>query len=205
MPSASRPLSEPARQRRFLLLAAALFPLAVRAEGPGPDGEGAPSPSQGYPVSLAQLQQAVAPRFPRRYPVSGLLNVDLMAPKLACLPQENRLRAELPLEVAGPALNRRHEGSFDVDFGLRYEASDRTVRAHQLRLHRLRFPTLRPNVVELLEMYIPALVDQSLQEVVLHELRPQDLRMLDVMGMQPGNITVTETGLRIGLVPKALS
>lgn len=196
------------QRRRFLLhtsflcLLPGAFGGAGLALAAGEDGEA--SKPAGYAVSLAQMQEAMGERFPKRYPVQGLLNVDMLAPRLQLLPEQNRLRAEMPVEAAGPALNRRHEGSFEIDFGLRFEASDRTLRAHQLRLGRLRFPSLQPNVVSLLEMYVPALAEQSLKEVVLHELRPQDLRMLDVMGMQPGDITVTRTGLLVGVVPKPL-
>jgi hypothetical protein len=43
-----------------------------------------------------------------------------------------------------------------------------------------------------------------LQEVVLHQLRPKDLAIVDSMGMQPGSITVTDKGLVIGFVLKPL-
>ena len=130
-------------RRRTLLLS---LPLAMG--GPalglaaGTDTEDRPEQPKGYPVSLAQMQQAVAKRFPRRYPVQGLLDLDLQTPRLHLLPEQNRLRAEMAVAAAGPALNRVHQGSFDVDFALRYEPSDRTLRAHQLRLARLTFPTL---------------------------------------------------------------
>ncbi len=158
----------------------------------------------GYKVSLAQMQQGVGTRFPRRYPVQGLLDLELQTPRLQLLPEQNRLRAEMAVVAAGPALNRAHQGSFDVDFGLRYEPSDRTLRAHQLRLARLAFPTLQPRVSEMLNAYAPRLADQSLREGVLHELSAQDLRAVDAMGMQPGEITITTTGLVVGLVPKPL-
>ncbi len=196
----------PMKRRSFIstlcLAQGALWGVAASATE---EDDGRPGRPPGYPVSLAQLQEAIAPRFPVRYPVQGLLNLDLLTPRLQVLPEQNRLRAEMPVDAAGPALNRRHQGSFEVDFGLRYEASDRTLRAHQLKLGALRFPSLRPQVVELLNLYAPMLAEESLDEVVLHQLRPQDLRMLDVMGMQPGDITVTRTGLLIGLVPKPLS
>jgi len=150
------------------------------------------------------LQRSVAERFPIRYPVQGLLNLDLQPPTLSLLPAQNRLRAAMVVEAAGPALNRSHKGTFDLDFALRYEASDRTLRAHQLRIERLRFPSLQPGVEELLNTYAPALAEQSLREVVLHRLKPQDLRMADAMGMQPGAITVTDAGLVIGFVLKPL-
>jgi len=56
----------------------------------------------------------------------------------------------------------------------------------------------------MLNTYGPALAQQSMLEVVLHQLRPQDLALADVVGLQPGNITVTDAGLVIGFVPKPL-
>jgi hypothetical protein len=191
------------RRRYFLFLP---IPLALGGATSGwaadAPGEDEPERTPRYPVSLEQMQQAIAPRFPRRYPVQGLFNLDLKTPRLHVLPEQNRLRAEMQVEAAGPALNRRHEGSFDVDFALRYEASDRTLRAHQLRLEGLDFQTLPPRVTEILKLYAPALAEQSLREVVLHELTPKDLSTLDALGMQPGPITVTQNGLVIGLVRK---
>ncbi len=157
-----------------------------------------------YTVSAEQLQRAVAERFPLRYPVPGLLNLDVQVPLLRLLPALNRLGAEMAVQAAGPALQRSHQGTLALDFALRYEASDRTVRAHHLRFQRLQFPTLQPGVVALLNTYGPALAEQTLLEVVLHQLRPQDLALADVIGMQPDSITVTDAGLVIGFVRKAL-
>ena len=193
-------------RRRTLLFSLAPLALAGPALVLAADtvnGEPPDKPA-GYPVSLEQMQQAVAQRFPRRYPVQGLLNLDLQTPRLRLLPEQNRLRAEMAVQAAGPALNRAHQGTFDVDFGLRYEASDRTLRAHELRLARLDFPTLQPKVVEMLNAYAPMLADQSLREVVVHELTEKDLAPVNAMGMQPGPITVTRNGLLIGLVLKPL-
>lgn len=158
----------------------------------------------GYTVSAAQLQRAVAQHFPLRYPVPGVLNLDLQAPQLRLLPVQNRLVAQMGVEAAGPALRRGHSGSVTVDFALRYEPSDRTVRAVQLHFQNLQFPSLQPAVVELLTTYGPALAAQALQDVVLHQLSPQDLALPDTMGLQPGSITVTDQGLAIGFVNKPL-
>lgn len=192
-------------RRRTLLfsLPLALGGPALALAADAVNGEPPDRPA-GYPVSLEQMQQAVAQRFPRRYPVQGLLNLDLQTPRLQLRPEQNRLRAEMAVEAAGPALNRVHQGRFDVEFGLRYEASDRTLRAHDLRLARLDFPTLQPRVVEMLNAYAPMLADQSLKEVVVHELTAKDLATVDAMGMQPGAITVTPKGLVIALVLKPL-
>ena len=164
--------------------------------------EDAPQALPRYKVSATQLQAAVAQRFPMRYPVPGLLNLDVQVPTLRLLPALNRLSAEMVVEAAGPAFNRSHSGTLEVGFALRYEATDRTVRAHQLHFTRLQFPSLQPNVVKLLNAYGPALAEGTLLEVVVHRLRPQDLTLPDTLGMQPGSITVTDEGLTIGFVPK---
>jgi hypothetical protein len=155
-----------------------------------------------YTVSADQLQQAVAKRFPLRYPVGGLLDLNVLAPRLRLLPELNRLGTEMVVQAAGPALGRSYTGAFDLDFGLRYEASDQTIRAQQLRVNSLRFADLPEGTAELLSAYGPALAEQTLQGVVLHTLRAQDLALSDVMGLQPGTITVTPTGLVIGFVNK---
>jgi hypothetical protein len=162
---------------------------------------GAASPPS-YKVSIGQMQQALAQRFPRRYPLAGLLDLDVQAPRLRLLPEQNRLATEMGVQAGGPALRRSYSGTFDLDFALRYEASDRSIRAHQLHVNALRFADLPPRPAELLNAYGPALAEQTLQDVVLHTLRPQDLTLADVMGLQPGPITVTAQGLTIGFVAK---
>ena len=169
------------------------------------DTEDAPQAQPRFKVSAAQLQAAVAQRFPLRYPVPNLLNLDVQTPLLTLLPAQNRLGAKMVVQAAGPALNQSHEGTLELEFGLRYEPTDRTVRAHPLRFKRLQFPTLQPSSVRLISAYGQALSERTLLEVVVHRLRPQDLALPDAMGLQPGSITVTAEGLTIGLVPKPLS
>ncbi len=155
-----------------------------------------------YTVTSAQLQQAVAEKFPMRYPVGGLLELTLQPPRLRLLPEENRLGTVMVVDAAGPALSRSGSGNFDVDFALRYEASDQSIRAHKLKVNTLSLSGLPPGPAALLQAYGPALAQQSLLEVVLHKLQPKDLMLADGLGMEPGAITVTARGLVIGFVPK---
>ena len=155
-----------------------------------------------YTVSAAQMQAAVAQKFPLTYPVAGLFALALQAPQLRLLPAENRIHADIPVEAAGEALRRRYPGNLDVDFALRYEASDRSLRAYGIRVNALRFPGLRPEVAEMLDTYAPVLAAQALGEVVLHELTDKDLALADTMGLAPDRITVTAAGLVIDFKTK---
>ena len=175
-----------------LALGSAAWLLAVRGAWAFPS----------YTVPLAQLQEMVATKFPRSVPVQGLFDLKLQAPQLRLLPAVNRLGATMAVDAAGPALRRSHGGTFDVEFALRYEVSDRTLRAHQIKLGRLDFPTLKPAVTDLLNAYGPVLAEQSLREVTLHQLRPQGTAVFDGLGLQPGPITVTAKGLEVAFVRK---
>jgi hypothetical protein len=157
-----------------------------------------------YTVSAEQLQQMVAQRFPSRYPVVDWLNMDVQAPVLRLLPDQNRLSADMPVQVTGPALPRSQNGTLEVDFALRYDASDRTIRAHKLRFKRLRIADLPLVATDLLNTHMPSIAEQTLQEVVLHQLQPKDLITVDNLGLQPSTITVTDSGLVIGLEVKPL-
>jgi hypothetical protein len=155
-----------------------------------------------YKISAEQLQQTIRQRFPVRYKVEGLLNFDVQEPRLRLLPEENRIASEMLVDVAGPALRRSYKGALELDFALRYEPMDQSIRAHRLRVHSLRLSVLPQRTTEMIEAFGPKLAEESLHEVVLHRLRPQDLALADVMGLQPATITVTSQGLVVGFESK---
>ena len=105
------------------------------------------------------------------------------------------MRANMLVDATGAALQRKQTGTLEMDFALRYEPIDRSIRATKLRFRRLYFSGLLPAASELLNRYGQQMSEQLLKEVVLHQLRPQDTAMMDNFGMQPDSITVTETGL----------
>lgn len=183
-------------------LAAAQATAPSTAPTSAPGGNEAPATLPRFTVPLDLLQTEVAKRFPLRYPVAGLVNLDLAAPRLGLLPEQNRLRAQMPVTAAGPALARTQQGSFTVDFGLRYEHSDRSLRAHQLKVYRFRFPGLPAEAQDMLNTYAPALAEQALREIVLYQLQPRETAMADLLGLRPGRISVTEQGLLVELAQR---
>ena len=190
------------RRRELVVSGLWLGAGAVMAQASNTPAQGdsdAPPSLPRFNVPLELLQSEVTKRFPLRYPVVGLVDLDLGAPRLGLLPELNRMRALMPVTAAGPALSQTQMGSFTVDFGLRYEHSDRSLRAHQLKVYRFRFPGLQPEAVNLLNTYAPALAEQALREVVLYQLPQKEAAMADLMGLRPGRIRVTAQGLEFAL------
>ena len=159
----------------------------------------------GYRVTAAQLQQVLAARFPLRYALPGLFDLTLEEPQLRLLPEENRLGTRMLVRAAGPALRRPHGGDFDLEFALRYEPADRSIRAQRLRVQSLHIEGLPPRSAALLQRSATDLAEQQMLEIVLHRMKPADLALADTMGLQPGDITVTPDGLLIGFVNKTAS
>jgi hypothetical protein len=156
-------------------------------------------------LSLDQMQEKLGQRFPRRYPLAGLIELNLQVPRLRLLPEQNRINAVVTLEASGAALRRVYNGSLDVDFALRFDPADQTVRATDLQVHALQIDGLPPQASQLLGSLGSQLVQQALREVVLHQLQPRDLAAVDRLGLQPGRMTVTPQGLVIELVPRPQS
>lgn len=185
------------KRRRWLasactaLLATACTPVCVAADS-----------LPAYTISPQQLQAALGRRFPLRFAAGGLLQLTVREPVLRLLPDADRVAAEMALVASGPALARASTGEFDIDFALRYERNDRTLRAHQLRIRSLRISGLPPGYPELLDALGQALALRTFGEVVLYRLEAGDLRLADVMGLEPETVRVTERGLVIGFAPK---
>lgn len=187
-------------KRRSLLTTPVHLALASAAYLAWPLAQAQPSTT----VSIARLEQAVSQRFPLRLPVGNLIDISVQSPRLRLLPEQNRLGADMLVGADGQALRRAYTGAFELDFALRYEASDLSIRAHQLRVNTLKFDGLGPQPSALLAAYGPALAEQALQDAVLHTFKPQDLALPDGMGLQPGSITVTAQGLVVRFVAKAV-
>jgi hypothetical protein len=104
-------------KRRSLLTLTAWLSLGATTSGC------ASSAPPSFRVSAEQLQEALARRFPVRYQVRGLFDLNVQAPRLHLLPDLNRISSEMAVEAAGPALRRSYTGEFDLDFALRYESA----------------------------------------------------------------------------------
>jgi hypothetical protein len=186
-------------KRRLLIGAATLLALQL----PGCSMASARAAQPNYKISMAQLQRVMQQRFPRRYPVRGLIDLDIGLPQLQLLPAVNRIGAQVTMRASGPLLQRATNGSVDLDFGLRYEPSDRTIRAWEIAINHVDIEGLRADAAQVLDAYVRASASESLLELVVHQLQPKDLALADTMGLEPGDITVAEDGVVVGFVPKA--
>lgn len=158
-------------------------------------------PRPRHKISAATLYEALSKRFPVRGGLAGLLEVQVSAPRLLLLPARNRIGAALLAHLSGPQLPAAQSGEMDLVFALRYEPSDRTLRAHRAEVLDVRWPGLPPEGMQALRSVLPSMTRQ-LGEIVLHRLTPADLALPDTMGFEPGEIEVADDGVVVYFRPK---
>lgn len=179
--------------RRLLLCALACTPLALHAQG-----QARPR----HKVSAAELHKAMGTRFPLRLAMEGLVELNVDAPALLLLPATNQLGTSLVAQASGPALRRVHTGELDLAFSVRFEPSDRSLRAHRPELLDLRLPSLPQEGVQGFRHLWPALARDAIGEVVLHRFTQRELALPDTMGFEPEQLTVQDDGLLVVFGPK---
>lgn len=150
-------------------------------------------------VSQAQLEQGLQAQFPKRYPIAGLLQFDMQQPQLQLQPERNQLQTAVKVQLSGPALKQSYQGVMDVRFGLRYQASDRTVRADRVEVLHLQLEGAAPAVADMVAAYGTRLASQALEDFPLYTAPPEELELAHSLGLQPGAITVTAQGLDVAI------
>lgn len=180
-------------RRHLVVGAAGWWAASLRAQ------EEAPRPR--IRISAATLHDALSARFPMRFGFAGLLQLQISAPRLLLLPARNKLGATLLAQASTYALAQAGAGEVDAVFALRYEPSDRTVRAHRPEILAVRWPDLPPETVQALQDMLPSVASQ-LGEIVLHQFTRADLALADTMGFEPQQLQVADDGLVVVFGPK---
>lgn len=177
--------------RRFLLAAAAASTLWISAC------------SQAVPtkisVTQAQLEQGLKNQFPKQFPIAGLLQLDMLQPQLLLLPVSNQLQTDWVVQLSGPALRQSFSGQMRVRFGLYYEPKDRSVRAQRVEVLSLQLEDANPAIAEMVQTYGQRVAQQALQGFALYTVKPEEMELMDNLGLRPGAITVTGQGLDVAI------
>lgn len=156
--------------------------------------------ARSYTLPLAKLEKLIGSKFPQRRQLAGLMEVTLLRPRLRLLPEANRLGTMIDLLVSEQFMGRRFEGTMDLDYGIRFEPSDGSVRMVDVRVGKVDFPAIPEQLRALVARAVPRLAEQSLNELVLHKIEPDQLTMVSGLGYRVGEVRVTREGLHVELL-----
>jgi hypothetical protein len=162
----------------------------------------APLGPRHHDVSLERLLASMAERFPMKRPVWDGLDLTLGLPTLSLRPAENRLATVLDVSADERMLTRRqYKGTLGFSSGLRYEASDRSVRLSEVRIEQFQVDALS-RLLGSQASRLGAWVTQDLLEnLSVYRLPPSVVELTELLGVRPDGLQVQPQGLRILLVP----
>ena len=152
-------------------------------------------------VSQAQMQQWMSQRFPLDNRLLELLDVKLATPRLQMLPERDRIATEFEVNVSDRLFKTPHRGTLAIDYGLRFEAADNTLRLTNLRIARVEIDGAPALLQRQMERIALQLVEQALNDAPIYTLRPKDIEAVQGRGYRPSDIHVTPAGLTITLLP----
>jgi hypothetical protein len=156
-------------------------------------------------VPTERLQQAIAERFPIKQRVAEVLELEVLPPRLGLLPASNRLTTDVDLILVDRLMGGRYSGSFSFDFGLRFEPGDNTIRMTGARVNRVSLAGVPEPYQTAITRNAPRLAERLFDNRVLHQFSDNDLSLVNGLGLEPGEITVTPQGLKVTLVSRPLS
>ena len=155
-------------------------------------------------LSQARLQELVARHFPVDKRLLDVIDLTLDSPRIGLQPEANRISVELALRAGGGSvIQSRLSGSLLVSEGLRFEASDNTIRLVDVQVERFVIDGLPASWQRQLDRVGKPLARGLLEDQVLYALRPKDVAALEGRGLKPGDLRVTANGLEITLLPLA--
>jgi hypothetical protein len=150
-------------------------------------------------VSLTpeQLQQAFDQRFPFEVQPNAWVQVRLSSPRVRLLGQDRRLAARVQLELRERLLSTRHPAQVELDFGLRYEATDRSIRMQDVRVRQAALLDLPPSVRELVSRQSALWLQPRLEGQSLYQIKPSDLSFVAALGLEPKGLRWADDALTL--------
>ncbi|MBI5926751.1 MAG: DUF1439 domain-containing protein [Aquabacterium sp.] len=153
-------------------------------------------------ISRDELLTKLGKQFPTTKRVMKLLDVTASLPSLDLQEEKNRVTASVDLAARELLMGQEYKGKVALSFGLRFEPKDLTLRLTEPKVEQVAVEGLPAIYQRALTNLGAKLVEETLNDYPVHQLKPEDLRTADRLGYQVKDIAVTRTGLAVHLVPR---
>ncbi len=147
-------------------------------------------------VGVDDLIAMLERQFPRRERFHDVIDVVLTHPRLRLVPQRNRLATELEVAATERLQGRSAKGSLALEYGLRYESSDASVRLAQVQVQSLRMDDAA-RAIGALQPIGRVLIEKLLEDMSITKLSAQRADALRRLSLTRAALTVTDRGLDI--------
>lgn len=148
-------------------------------------------------LSQERLQGILERQFPRQHRLFEVIDVNVARPSVRLLPERNRIATDLDLVATERLSGRAVRGTLALDYALRYEPSDASVRLSQVRVQDVKLELgggpLAPEGARLGAL----LAERLLDDFVLYRADAERLKQLQRAGVTAAEIVVTSGGIEL--------
>lgn len=148
-------------------------------------------------LSQEQLQVQLDRQFPRQQRLLELIDINVARPVLRLLPERNRIATDLDLSATERLSGRTVRGSLALEYALRFEPSDASVRLAQVQVQDARLDLgsgpLSPSSARVGAL----LAERLLDDFVLYRADAERLKLIQRLGVTAAEIMVTSRGVEI--------
>ena len=151
-------------------------------------------------LTQADLQTLIERQFPHQRRVLEVIEINVARPTLRLLPERNRIATDLDLVASERLSGRSVRGILALDYALRYEPSDASVRLTQVRVQDAKLELgggpLSPSGARVGAL----LAERLLDDLVLYRADAERLKLIQRANITAAEITVTARGVEVRFV-----
>ncbi|MDQ9170106.1 DUF1439 domain-containing protein [Oxalobacteraceae bacterium R-40] len=156
--------------------------------------------SRNVELSLAQLQDAMARKFPFNSRYLELVDVRLTNPRLSLQPGTNRLITTMDASIAPPFMEKSWTGNFTMSSFLKVDPAKRAIMLDDPRMENIAIAGLTGPYAGRITKAVGLLAEQLLQDTPLYTFDAQDFRYAGAQFL-PTKINTTSSGLVVTFEP----
>ena len=153
-------------------------------------------------ISESQLTVLMARQFPMERKVMEVIDLNITNPVLTLIPQDNRVGTELDVTAVDRLFGSTALGHVKLDYSLRFQPSDHTIRMTQVRVRELSLSSGSNNLHGAAQRIGGLVAENALENLVLYRMKPAQADEMDRLNLVASPITVTPTGLHMSVSPK---
>ena len=153
-------------------------------------------------ISESQLTLLMARQFPIQRKVMEVIDLDITNPVLTLIPQGNRVGTELDVTAVDRLFGNSAAGHVKLDYGLRFQASDHTIRMTEVRVRELTLASGSNNLHGAAQRLGGLVAENALENLVIYRMKPAQADEMDRLGLVASPITLTPQGLHMSVSPK---
>jgi hypothetical protein len=153
-------------------------------------------------ISESQLTLLLARQFPMERKVLEVIDLDISNPQLTLIPQGNRVGTELDVAAVDRLFGNAATAHIKLDYGLRFQPSDHTIRMTQVRVRELTLASGSSNLRGAAQRIGGLVAEGALENLVLYRMKPAQADEMDRLDLVASPITVTPQGLHMSVSPR---